>query len=193
LTDQTSMFVYGPGESTATFTDKNWPAQKPPCKLLPQFEIPGAPIPKGMPVKEAQIICKGITENDLFANCVFDVATTGDKSFADGYRFEEKLRLRGTAVQIVSDLNPSIIGKPVTLLAVVGAIKKSQDVPTGTVVFYVDDNRVSDAIKLNEQGQASFELQWLNLGKYKIRADYSGSKAYDASISPNLLQVVEKP
>ena len=41
VTDQTSLFVYAPGTSTKTFTDRDWPAEKPPCKLKPQFEIPG--------------------------------------------------------------------------------------------------------------------------------------------------------
>ena len=33
VTDETSLFEYAPGTSTKTFTDPDWPAEKPPCVL----------------------------------------------------------------------------------------------------------------------------------------------------------------
>src|SRR5205814_1363295 len=81
VTDPASLFVYEPGTSTKTFTDLDWPAEKPPCKLKPQFQIPGVGVLKGMPVPEAEQICRVVTDKDLHAHCVFDVATTGDRVF----------------------------------------------------------------------------------------------------------------
>ncbi len=100
VTDTTSLFVYAPGTSTKTFTDTDWPAEKPPCKLKPEFQIPGVPVHRGMPVDRARIVCNAVTIKDLHANCVFDVATTGDEIFAKGYLLAQELRLYGTTVQI---------------------------------------------------------------------------------------------
>ena len=49
VTDKTSLFVYAPGTSTKTFTDPDWPAEKLPCKLKPEFQIPGVKVHQGMP------------------------------------------------------------------------------------------------------------------------------------------------
>src|SRR5690606_39704007 len=55
VTDRTSLFVYGPGESTASFTDRRWPAPKPPRRLLPQFERPPAQPPIArLPAEDAE-------------------------------------------------------------------------------------------------------------------------------------------
>src|SRR5207344_3338086 len=78
ITDKTSLFVYAPGTSTKTFTDPDWPAEKPPCKLKPEFQIPGVKVHPGMPVDRAEAICRIVTDKQLYKNCVFDVATTGD-------------------------------------------------------------------------------------------------------------------
>ena len=47
---------------------------------------------KGMPIERARAICKAVTIDDLHQNCVFDVATTGDETFAEGYLFAQELR-----------------------------------------------------------------------------------------------------
>jgi hypothetical protein len=82
VTDKTSLFVYAPGTSTATFTDTDWPAEKLPCNMKPGFGIPGVKVLKGMPVARAEAICRVVTDKALYQNCVFDVATTGDETFA---------------------------------------------------------------------------------------------------------------
>ena len=45
-----------------------------------------------------QTLDGGVTLDDLNAACVFDVATTGDESFAKTYLIAQDLRLRRTVV-----------------------------------------------------------------------------------------------
>ena len=56
-----------------------------------------------MPIQEAERICRFVADKALQANCVFDVATTGDEIFAVGYRQAQDLRFYGTSVTIVGD------------------------------------------------------------------------------------------
>ena len=118
VTDGTSLFTYASGTSTATFTDKDWPTIQPPCKLKPQFELPGATPQPAIPEAEAKIICKAVTEDDLFENCVLDVAATGEKSFADGYLLEQRIRLSATSVQIIYECK----GDKIKITAIVFAV-----------------------------------------------------------------------
>ena len=107
VTDKTSLFVYAPGTSTRTFTDRDWPAEKLPCKLKPEFRIPGVKVHQGMPIERAEMICRVVIDKNLYKNCVFDVATTGDKTFAKGYAFAEEIRLYSTLVKIGCYQGPS--------------------------------------------------------------------------------------
>src|SRR5207237_9178293 len=100
VTDKTSLFVYAPETSTKTFTDHDWPAEKPPCKLKPEFQIAGVEVLKGMPVERARAVCAGVQAGDLNASCVFDVASTGNPIFAKSYALAQERRLRGPAVTI---------------------------------------------------------------------------------------------
>ena len=63
-----------------------------------------------------------MTEKDLHENCVFDVATTGDESFAKGYLIAQELRLSGTAVQIVGDKPRTRPGESLVVTATVSPL-----------------------------------------------------------------------
>lgn len=81
-----SLFDYGAGTSTATFTLAKWPPEKPPCDL-----------PKTTPLKPeseavAQQVCAKIQDPALKANCIYDVQVMGNVDFANGYTALEKLR-----------------------------------------------------------------------------------------------------
>src|SRR5258708_6307133 len=82
VTGKTSLFVYAPGTSTNTFTDRDWPAEKLPCKLKPEFQIPGVKVHQGMPVARAEMICRGVTDTALYHNSVFTVSTTATETSA---------------------------------------------------------------------------------------------------------------
>jgi FtsP/CotA-like multicopper oxidase with cupredoxin domain len=193
LTDATSMFEYTPGKSTASFTDKNWPPQKPPCTTLaPGFPLPVHPIKENIPISRAKQICKDVKLDDLHANCVFDVATTGDPSFAKGYLIAQELRLCGTAVQIVGDKPRTQPGELLVVTATVLPRTPGRPIPTGSVTFIIDG--VPIKTKLDKRGRARFKVADLNPGEHKIRATYSGGGKcqYHPSSSPNLLHTVTR-
>jgi FtsP/CotA-like multicopper oxidase with cupredoxin domain len=196
VTDATSMFMYTPGTSTATFTDRDWPPQKPPCTTVkPGFPLPVHPILENIPIARAKQICKDVKLADLHAFCVFDVATTGDESFAKNYLIAQELRLRGTAVQIVGNKPRTRPGEPLRVTATVLPRTPAKKAPTGTVTFIVDSVPVRPPKKLDEYGRAHLTVAPLKAGEHKIRADYTpaGEKyQYHPSSSPNLLHTVTR-
>lgn len=194
VTDATSMFVYAQGTSTATFTDVDWPAETPPSVLKPRFQIPGAPTLVGMPIADAEVICQGVT-GDQHADCVFDVATTGDEIFAKGYLFAQELSLRSTKVQIVGDKEKTQPGESLVVTATVLPLASGRPVPTGSASFLVDGVAAAPPIALDEKGRAQLALDQLRPGTHLIRADYAPSTEDDSlhpSSSPNLLHTVVK-
>lgn len=181
LTDTSSLFVYEPGTSTSTFTDKDWPAEEPPCKLKPQFEIPGWVVPQGMDIEKAKQICEIIADDGLNKDCVFDVATTGDVDFARAYRITQEIRQRSTAVQVVAT-------EKGVVTAIVGPLIGKQPIPKGTVSFYVGGNAVGAPLELDANGRAQWEIAGLGKVNYNIRAIFTPTDAtaqYPSS-SPNL-------
>jgi hypothetical protein len=192
LTDFTSMFVYFQGTSTKSFTDLNWPAEKLPCHLGENFPQPANPIRKNIPLSRAKEICKGVKLKDLNAACVFDVATSGDPGFAHGYHIAQDLRLRSTAVQIMSHKPLTRPGEPFVVTAIVLPQTPSKKRPAGSITFIVDGVAVKPVKKLDRHGRARLTISKLALGEHMIRADYSGEgkKGYYPSSSPNLVHTV---
>ncbi|MFY0575384.1 SBBP repeat-containing protein [Cystobacter fuscus] len=68
-----SLFDYGPGETSASFTDFNFPTIPPPPPTLAQEQ-------------QALQICQGagVTDSAILNDCITDVVSTGDASFAMG-------------------------------------------------------------------------------------------------------------
>ena len=195
LTEQSSLFVYEPGTSTSTFTDRDWPAEQPPCKLKRQFQIPGTQVPEGMAVEKAERICNGVTDKGLHADCVFDVATTGDESFAKAYLVAQDLKLHGSAVQIVGDRECCCPGETLRVTAIVSSISCGRPKPTGSVTFLIDGATKGRPVKLDRHAQASLEIKGLRPGEHRVRASYNparGKERYHPSSSPNLLHVVKR-
>jgi len=191
VTDETSLFVYARGTSTETFTDRDWPAETPPSILKPQFQIPGFTPPVGIPVPEAEDICKGVTIDYLNANCVFDVATTGDKGFAKAYLLQQDLRLHASAVQISGDKDATRSGEPLVVTALVLPMTTGRPTPTGNVTFMVDGTAAGPSVKLDPKGRAQFTTHGLAVGEHKIRATYTSDGEYHSSTSPNLIHTVK--
>lgn len=74
VTPETSLFVYGPGESTATFTDPDFP---PHVTTLADLD------PAARAAGEAAALAAGLVPGTVdFNNAVLDVALSGDASFA---------------------------------------------------------------------------------------------------------------
>jgi FtsP/CotA-like multicopper oxidase with cupredoxin domain len=220
VSDGTSLFTYAPGTSTETFTDRDWPAEKLPCRVKPEFQIPGAQ-PRGanIALETAERICRLVTVKDLHRNCVFDVATTGDETLVKSYILAQDLRLKGTTVHIYGDKNRSRAGEMVVFAVNVSAMGKGRPTPSGSVTFLIDGVAVDPPIRLDNHGQASLNAKDLSVGEHKIRAVYEpggpasgcllwtwlicllkwlglapepGSGDFSACSSPNLLHTVEK-
>jgi hypothetical protein len=190
VTDKTSLFVYAPGTSTKTFTDADWPAEKPPCKLKPQFQIPGVKVHEGMPVERAEAICRVVTDKHLNKNCVFDVASTGDETFAKGYVFAEEIRLYSTSVKIAchqgptrpyrsSNVTADVPAHSVVVTATVLPLTPGRPIPTGTVTVFIDGVPMNRPIQLDDRGRARVRITGLKPGEHKIRATYSGGGKFD--------------
>ena len=168
--------------------------------------IPGAQILPNIPVAQAEQICRGLTEDDLHADCVFDVVTTGDETSAQGYLLAQDLRLHGSTVQISGDKESTRPGESLVITATVSSISSGRPTPTGSVTFLVDGVAVGPPVKLDKQGRARFTTNSLDDGTHKIRAAYEqktlgclfkifaifgGRKySYHSSTSPNLLHTV---
>jgi len=75
LTPAESLFDYAAGESTASFTDLNFPDR------LTPIADPGA-------IAAAETSCRdgGINDSNLLRNCTTDVAATGDRAYVYAYR-----------------------------------------------------------------------------------------------------------
>jgi hypothetical protein len=84
VTDQSSLFDYGPGTSAKTFTMQNWPPEKPPCVLPNSIAV--HPLPELM----AKQACQGVIGEN--GNCVFDVMVTGNVGFATTYLQSQSLQ-----------------------------------------------------------------------------------------------------
>lgn len=197
VTDQTSLFVYAPGTSTKTFTDRDWPSDNPPpCKPLPEFEIPGANPPLvNIRVDTAKRICRPVTVDDLNAGCVFDVATTGDKSLVDSYLIAQEIRLNGTAVQLVADKARTRPGEAVRFTATVSALTSKRPIPTGSVAFLIDDVQAGPPIELDKQGRATLKTASLATGVRRVRAVFAAKgeqTAFHNSSSPTLRHPVAR-
>ena len=205
--DTTSLFVYEPRTSTKTFTDPDWPAEKLPCDLKPEFQIPGAQLLPPIPVEEAEMICRAVTMKDLHNSCVFDVATTGDETFAKGYLLAQELRLYGTMVQIAgyeppsrpdrslaeAEYEPAIKShRGLVVMATVSALTPDRPAPTGSVTFFLDGMPMNRAVTLDDRGRARVTISRLKPGEHTIRATYSGGGRYEyhSSSSPNLIHAV---
>jgi mono/diheme cytochrome c family protein len=87
VTNDTSLFDYDPGTSTASFTLSAWPDKKATsCKVVgapPQ--IPVHPPLKSIPASVAKQYCTKVTDAVRRKNCELDVAATGEPAVANAF------------------------------------------------------------------------------------------------------------
>ncbi len=163
----TSLFDYAPGTSTATFTLRTWPPETPPCK-----------IPKTKPAKPstpavAQNACNGIANEEMRADCVFDVIVTGEIGFAKTYLISQQIRTGGTTVTIEDPRDPTSYGETATFTAIVAPmVSTGKGVPAGYVQFIVDGVKASELLRL-ENGRATWKAERLKAGVRTVSARYS--------------------
>src|SRR6185312_14867694 len=135
VTDKTSLFDYAPGTSTATFTLPTWPQETPPC-VIPHTE-PVKPLSPAV----AQKLCRAIVDKNRKADCVFDVAITGNRGFAKTYLLSQKILAGSTTTTVSDDNDPTRPQETVTFTATVARnmiVARRGATPVGVVQFTLD-------------------------------------------------------
>ena len=168
VTPATSLFDYAPGTSTDTFTLRSWPPEKPPCQI--PSENPANPLS----LAEARRLCRDVTGKTTNADCVFDVVVTGEPGFAKLYVMSERLRGRATRTTVHTTRTDKP-EEPMTFVATVVG-RTSTRVPAGMVQFFVNGERASEAVPLDERGRATWRTTRLRDGKHAVTALYMAHK-----------------
>ena len=171
VTNATSLFDYAPGASTATYTFAAWPPENPPCVF------PKSPPVKPLDRDTAQKLCHEVADKQRNANCVFDVAVTGEAGFVKPYLVSQRLEAGATRTFVSDDKDTSQLGAPVTFTATVAHRASSgRAVPAGAVQFTVDGSRAGDPVKLDSHGRAAWQTSRLSAGKHQVSARYVPSE-----------------
>src|SRR5439155_452273 len=98
--------------------------------------------------------------------------------------------LPGTTTGVVSSINPSVSGQPVTFTATVKAKTSGAGTPTGTVTFK-DGPTTAGTGTLNASCHATFVTSTLAVGSHSISASYGGDANFNGSTSSKLTQTVK--
>ena len=166
VTPGSSLFDYAPGTSTATFTMKSWPPEKPPC-VIPHTK-PVRPATQ----KVARRACSDVKDRTMNANCVFDVAITGETGFARLYLISERLRAGATSITLTDRRNPTKLEEPEAFEATVVMRTSDRGVPAGRVQFILDGNQAGDPVGLDSYGRAMWRTEGMRPGEHRVTAEY---------------------
>lgn len=166
VTDQTSLFDYGPGTSTKNFTNRSWPKQNAPCT------IPNTRVARPLDLATARRLCRGVTDKNMKADCIFDVRVTGEPGFAKLYGQKQQIRNGSTVITLDDAKNPTKPGERVTLTATVSRRTSHREVPSGTVQFILDGENVGQPVRLDRSGNAKWTIGDLKAGKHQVSARY---------------------
>jgi len=169
VSDATSLFDYAPGTSTKDFTIPEWPPEPgKPCVVPEETRpVPVEPIP----LDEATEICKTIKDEDLEAECAFDVAATGEFGFVEAYKLTEQLETETTRtdvfidriegrVRFVAQVRMKMTGAPIRL---------EDSLRAGTIQFTLRGDPVTEPIPVDVNGQAVWTPR-LEEGRYTVGA-----------------------
>ncbi len=96
-----SLFVYGRGQGTATFTNRSFPKELFGVDRLSRGARARA---------EAVCTARGITDPAVFESCVLDVAATGSDAFADSAKTEEQASAISTPWRPLAGLQGEDVG-----------------------------------------------------------------------------------
>ena len=184
VTDAASLFDYGPGQSTATFTLKGWPQENPRSCAIEGQPSAGPPVDVGV----AEKACSAIVDANMKADCVFDVSVTGFTGFAQTYLVTQQLQPGATETTLRDDKNPSKSGESVTFTATVAQNGlRPGSAPSGTVQFILDGAAAGNPVALDASGRGQWITSSLQEGQRKVLAKYTpavGWGGFIASSSP---------
>ena len=161
-----------------------------------QFYINGAPF--GPPVTLAGGTAESGPVSDLtVGSYIISAAYSGDSNFNPSLAADitQQVDKADTTTVLISQLNPSPYGTPVTVVATVAAVPPSLAVPVGSVQLIVDGVDYGAAVEL-VNGEASKILPYTALwvGNHTITAVYSGAAQFHPSdnlADPLIQQVVD--
>ncbi|MGW7696711.1 Ig-like domain-containing protein [Streptomyces asiaticus] len=95
-----------------------------------------------------------------------------------------------TTTTLMSSVNPSVFGQPVTFTATVTPNAPATGTPTGTVTFVISGSGGGSFTQPLSGGTATFITSGLGTGSHTVTANYSGDANFAASSSATLTQVV---
>jgi hypothetical protein len=99
----------------------------------------------------------------------------------------------GTATTLVSSLNPSCNGQPVTLTATVSVVAPGAGVLTGSVDFKDGSTVIGNDVPLNGAGVATFTTSSLSSANHNLTAVYNGTSSFSVSTSTPVLVEAVRP
>ncbi len=99
------------------------------------------------------------------------------------------LSVNVTSVALSSNLNPGLLGQPITVTATVTSADHSR---TGTVAFLEGSNTWCPAVAVNSSGKAACVIPSLSLGSHTFTANYSGDTNNAASTSPPYTEIIKQ-
>jgi sugar lactone lactonase YvrE len=102
---------------------------------------------------------------------------------------EQDVQVAGE-VTLVSNLNPSSYGAPVTFLLAVASTGTAS--ATGTVKILDGAQQIGSAALVGSMGQTTFTTSTLAVGSHSIMAAYLGDSTYGSSTSATVTQVVNQ-
>ncbi|GAA3140035.1 hypothetical protein GCM10010466_33890 [Planomonospora alba] len=155
LDDTESMFTYGPGESTATFTNLQFPS-----RIVTIHDL----TPEQMQLATAQCEESGVQPGVPFNDCILDIALTSDTSFAEAAA-EQKTVSLDPAAQTVDANGDLAIDFEGTLGKNVLPSRVSADAAVGSFAgpFSGSDSYrfFVQSLPLHKRGTLSFDLMVL--------------------------------
>jgi Bacterial Ig-like domain (group 3) len=191
--DSTSLFDYAPGTSTGNFTLAEWPRENPQSCAIEGQPSAGPPLDVGA----AERSCSAITDNNMKADCVFDVSVTGFTGFAQTYQFTQRLDPQATETTLKADKDPSAEGESVAFTAMVAQkAARGGAAPAGTAQFILDGGQIGNPIALDTNGRALWNTASLQVGQHQIAAKYipaGWGGLFLASTSPQVSHTVTAP
>lgn len=151
ITDRTSLFDYGPGQSTATFTNRNWPAESGACV------VPNIPPAKPMDPQRAIEICRAVENKIRNGNCVFDATATGQEALVKAYLVAQRIEMGGTmtALAVTRALPNKMNRIPGPIVTATVTRLTGGGRTSGTVQFMVDGENAGAPLRLDDNGRAT--------------------------------------
>jgi len=120
------------------------------------------------------------------------VAYSGDDNFSSSTASAASHTVAPGTVTITlnSATSPSKSDQPITFTARVIANSPATELPTGKVIFAIDD-KDRQAVDISQDGTAVYTLTNLSPASYKVVAEYSGDENYSSSVSAVWTQIVD--